>query len=122
MTSAGEPESPFEASVIAALRERGLRVDSQVGVAGYRVDIGVLSEDGDRYILGIECDGYTYHATPAARDRDWLRQSILEGLGWKIHRVWSTAWIQNATAELSEIERAIDAARAAQAATLKHPQ
>ena len=121
-SSGGEPESPFEVSVIAALRERGFRVDSQVGVAGYRVDIGVLSEDGSRYILGIECDGYTYHATPAARDRDWLRQSILEGLGWKIHRVWSTAWIQNPTAELLEIVRAIDAARAAQAATLEHPE
>ena len=117
VTSGGEPESPLEASVIAALRERGHRVDSQVGVAGYRIDIGVLSEDEGHYILGIECDGYTYHATPTARDRDWLRQSILEGLGWKIHRVWSTAWIQNPTAELSEIERAIDAARAGQAGT-----
>ena len=107
--------------MIAALRERGHRVDSQVGVAGYRIDIGVLSEDEGRYILGIECDGYTYHATPAARDRDWLRQSILENLGWKIHRVWSTAWIQNPTSELSEIERAIDAARAGQAGASEDP-
>ena len=122
MNPHGETESPFEESVIAALRERGFRVESQVGVAGYRVDIGVLSEDGSRYVLGVECDGYTYHATPTARDRDWLRQSILEGLGWRIHRVWSTAWIQNPTSELSEIERAIREARVAQAATLERPE
>jgi len=106
-----EAESPFEEAVIAALRGRGYEIDPQVGVAGYRVDIGVLSDDRSSYILGIECDGYTYHATPAARDRDWLRQSILEGLGWKIHRVWSTAWIQNPSAEIAGIENAIQQAK-----------
>ena len=110
----GEPESPFEESVISALREKGYTVHPQVGVAGYRVDIGVLSNDEDRFIIGIECDGYTYHSSPAARDRDWLRQSILEGLGWKIHRVWSTAWIQNPIGELNNIEKAIHSARIAQ--------
>ncbi len=110
----GEPESPFEESVIAALKEIGYSVHPQVGVAGYRVDIGVLSKDGDRYILGIECDGFTYHSSPASRDRDWLRQSILEGLGWKIHRVWSTAWVQNPKGELMNIEKAIGEARSAQ--------
>ena len=112
--STGEPDSPFEESVVAALREKGYNVDSQIGVAGYRVDIGVLSDDGDQYILGIECDGYTYHSSPAARDRDWLRQSILEGLGWNIHRVWSTSWIQNPTGELENIEKAIHKACASQ--------
>ena len=109
----GEPDSPFEESVIAALREKGYNVDSQIGVAGYRVDIGVLSDESDRYILGIECDGYTYHSSPTARDRDWLRQSILEGLGWKIHRVWSTSWIQNPAGALLSIEKAIQKARVA---------
>ena len=74
----------------------------------------MLSDDGDKYILGIECDGYTYHSSPAARDRDWLRQSILEGLGWNIHRVWSTSWIQNPSGELENIEKAIHKACASQ--------
>ncbi len=103
----GEPDSPFEEVVLAALKSRGHDVVPQVGVAGYRIDIGVKSATGSGYVLGIECDGYTYHATPAARDRDWLRESVLEGLGWKLHRVWSTAWIRNPDAELQEIERAI---------------
>jgi very-short-patch-repair endonuclease len=110
--SAAETESPFEQAVLGALVSRGYRVDRQVGVFGYRIDLAVLSEDGSAYDLGIECDGAMYHNTPAARDRDWLRQSVLEGLGWTIHRVWSTSWVRNPGAELEALENAIATARA----------
>lgn len=46
-------------------------------------------------MLGIECDGASYHRSPTARDRDRLRQQVLERLGWKIHRIWSTDWFRN---------------------------
>jgi very-short-patch-repair endonuclease len=107
-----ETESPFEAAVERALVAKGYRVAMQVGVAGYRIDLAILSEDGTKYDLGIECDGQTWHNAPAARDRDWLRQQVLEGLGWSIHRVWSTAWIRNPAAELARIIAALTAARA----------
>ena len=110
--SAAEPESPFEAAVEQALMARGYRVARQVGVAGYRIDLAILSEDGAQYDLGIECDGWAYHSAPAARDRDWLRQKVLEGLGWRIQRVWSTAWVRNPQAELARIQSALAAARA----------
>jgi hypothetical protein len=88
-----EPDSPFEVSVIKELRERGWQVVPQVGVSGYRIDIAVIDKrNPGRFLLGIECDGATYHSAPSARDRDRLRQLILEGLGWKIHRIWSTDW------------------------------
>ena len=110
-----ETESPFEAAVEQALISKGYRVERQVGVAGYRIDLAILSEDGAKRELGIECDGWTYHSAPAARDRDWLRQKVLEGLGWKIHRVWSTAWVRNPEAELLRIEDALLATRGASA-------
>ena len=106
-----ETESPFEDAVEEAIMTRGYRVARQVGVAGYRIDLAILSEDGTHYDLGVECDGWTYHSAPAARDRDWLRQNVLEGLGWRIHRVWSTAWVRNPEAELSRIESALAEAR-----------
>jgi len=112
VTGTGEPESPFEEAVLAALRGRGHRVDAQVGVSGYRIDLAILSQDGAGYDLGIECDGATYHRSPAARDRDWLRQQVLEGLGWRIHRVWSTAWIRDQESEIAAIEEALERARA----------
>ena len=108
----GEPESPFEEAVLAALRKRGHSVASQVGVSGYRIDLAIQSERGQGFDLGIECDGVTYHRSPAARDRDWLRQQVLEGLGWRIHRVWSTAWTKDPDGEMAAIERALDLARA----------
>ena len=112
ITGTGEPESPFEEAVLAALRGRGHEVVSQVGVSGYRIDLAIRSIDGATFDLGIECDGATYHRSPAARDRDWLRQQVLEGLGWRIHRVWSTAWIRDPASEVRAIEDALGQARA----------
>ena len=103
----GEPESPFEEQVKRALEDEGHVVDSQIGVSGYRIDLGIRSEDGSGYVLGVECDGATYHSSHAARDRDRQRQDVLEGLGWRIHRVWSTAWAKNREKELEAIENAL---------------
>lgn len=91
--SLGGPDSPFEEGVIAALRRRGWTIVSQVGVSKFRIDIGIVHPDrpGD-YLVGIECDGASYHSAATARDRDKVRQAILEGLGWKLLRIWSTDW------------------------------
>jgi very-short-patch-repair endonuclease len=89
----GEYESPLEEAVAAALEARGWRVDSQVGVSGFRVDLGVVHPDTPgAYLAGVECDGATYHRSATARDRDKTRQHVLENLGWTILRVWSTDW------------------------------
>lgn len=91
-----EPDSPFEKQVISVLREKGWTVHPQVGVSGYRIDIGVVDPRAPgRYLLGVECDGRTYHSGATARDRDRLRQHVLEGLGWELHRIWSTDWWLN---------------------------
>ena len=111
-TGTGEPESLFEEAVLAALRSRGHLVDAQVGVSGYRIDLAIKSDGGEGYDLGIECDGVNYHSSPTARDRDWLRQQVLEGLGWRIHRVWSTAWVRDPETEIVAIEQALQGARA----------
>ncbi|MDQ6832203.1 MAG: DUF3320 domain-containing protein, partial [Chloroflexota bacterium] len=103
----GEPESPFEEAVVTALQAHGLRVVSQVGVGGFRIDIGIKDEATDRYLLGIECDGATYHSSRTARDRDRLRQQVLENLGWRIHRIWSTDWIKAPERETEKVLAAL---------------
>jgi very-short-patch-repair endonuclease len=110
----GEPESPFEVAVRDELVRRGHTVHTQVGCGGYRIDLAVVDPDAPgRYLLGIECDGATYHAAATARDRDRLRAAVLRGLGWRLHRIWSTDFWQDPAGELARAEAAIAAAKAA---------
>ena len=109
--SVGDAESPFEEEVIASVRSMGYDAEPQVGAAGYRIDIGIRHPNQPgRYVLGVECDGASYHSSKVARDRDRLRQEVLEGLGWTIHRIWSTAWFTNRTAEEARLRSSIDEA------------
>jgi len=108
----GEPESPFENEVARALRQYGFDVHCQVGSAGFRLDLGVVdSVHPGRYLLGIECDGATYHSARWARDRDRLRQEVLERLGWRIHRIWSTDWFHDPDRELRRLLTSIERAK-----------
>lgn len=94
------------------LGSEGHEVHKQVGSAGYRIDLALCDpESPGRYLLGIECDGATYHSSHVARERDRLRQQVLENLGWTIHRVWSTDWFVNRKAEQERLLRAVEAAK-----------
>lgn len=105
-------DSPFEHEVLLALEKRGYDLEPQVGTAGYFIDIGVRDPAyPGRYVLAIECDGASYHSAPSARDRDRLRQSVLEGLGWRFHRIWSTDWFRSPDREIERAVAAIEAAR-----------
>ena len=104
--SGREPGSPFEESVARVVESAGLEAVFQVGVAGYYIDIGVRRREGDRsYLLGIECDGATYHSSKSARDRDRLREEIIKGRGWNLYRIWSTDWFLNQKAEEERLIR-----------------
>jgi very-short-patch-repair endonuclease len=97
-------ESPFEEEVASALIKYGLEPVPQVGCGGFRIDLALKHPTHPGlYCLGIECDGATYHSSKTARDRDRIRQSILEGLGWRICRVWSTDWIRNPEIQIQRI-------------------
>lgn len=107
--SLGGFDSPFEEAVAAALEQRGWQVDSQVGVSGFRVDLGVVHPDrSGAYLAGVECDGATYHRSAVARDRDKIRQQVLENLGWAIVRVWSPDWWYDPESAIDEVHRQLD--------------
>ena len=100
----GDFESPFEAAVAERLRARGWTIHPQIGVSGFRVDLGIVDPDAPgAFLAGVECDGATYHRSASARDRDRLRQAVLEGLGWRIVRIWSTDWWTNAPREADRV-------------------
>jgi very-short-patch-repair endonuclease len=103
------PPKGFEEVVTAALGATGLRVVPQVGIGQQRVDFGLKPHGGDRFVLGVECDGATYRLGKTARDRDRLRDEVLTNLGWKLHRIWSTDWIKDPAREIEAVLSALKA-------------
>lgn len=110
--SHGGAESDFEIAVIDVLKASGYDVVPQVGVAGFFIDIGVREQSNSGvFLAGIECDGAAYHSAKSARDRDRLRQEILESHGWRIYRIWSTDWFKNRRHEETRLLQFLSAAR-----------
>lgn len=99
-----DPDSDFEIAVARVLNSYGYKTAFQIGVAGFFIDIGVLHPlRQNEFILGIECDGATYHSGKSVRDRDRLRQEILKEKGWHIYRIWSTDWFKNREKEIERL-------------------
>jgi very-short-patch-repair endonuclease len=97
-------DSDFEREVRSRLEAHGFSVDPQVGAAAYRIDLGVRHPSQPSvYLAGIECDGAAFHSAKSARDRDRLRESVLQGLGWNILRVWSTDWFSNPEGQTAKL-------------------
>ncbi|MCJ8325362.1 MAG: DUF3320 domain-containing protein [Rhizobiales bacterium] len=106
--SGGLADSPFEEDVADEIRKLNYSVDYQIGSAGFLIDLGVKHPDhAGQYMLAVECDGATYHSALWARERDRLRQNILEGLGWKFHRIWSTDWFYRRNQEIDRLRVAL---------------
>jgi very-short-patch-repair endonuclease/DNA polymerase III delta prime subunit len=105
-----EPDSDFEIEVADRLRNQGFEVVYQIGVSGFRIDLGIVHPDRPHeFLAGVECDGARYHSAKSAKDRDRLRQEVLEGLGWNILRVWSTDWFDDPGVETLKLAGALRA-------------
>jgi superfamily I DNA and/or RNA helicase len=103
------PDSPFEEHVIECIESIGYIACPQVGVSNYFIDIGVRHPDYDLgYLCGVECDGASYHSSKSARDRDILRQEVLERLGWDIYRIWSTDWFRDSRGQTERLKEYLD--------------
>jgi transcription elongation GreA/GreB family factor len=101
-----DPDSDFEIAVGDVLRNHDYKVEPQLGVAGFFIDLAVRNPDREgEFLAGIECDGATYHSGLSVRDRDRLRQQILERLGWegKIYRIWSTDWFRDPRGQVKRL-------------------
>lgn len=99
----GRPETPFEEQILEALQVKGLLVDCQVGASKYKLDFAIRHPETNQYILAIEADGAAYHSSAYARERDWLRQQVLERKGWNFARIWSTDWWENPDREIDKV-------------------
>ena len=101
------PTTPFEEEILGRLQKEGLLVDCQVGDSGFKIDFAVRDPKTNRYVLAIEADGASYHSSEYARERDYMRQRILEDRGWKFIRIWSTEWWANPQQEVQRVLNAL---------------
>tara|TARA_B100000315_G_C14511513_1_gene557191 strand:- start:330 stop:1352 length:1023 start_codon:yes stop_codon:yes gene_type:complete len=103
-----EPDSDFERHVIEQIEAMGCEAVPQVGVSGYFIDIGVRHPNYFYgFIMGVECDGATYHSSKSARERDRIRQEVLEGRQWYLHRIWSTDWFEDPRREAERLRKVV---------------
>lgn len=103
-----DADTPFEEDVGDVVRSLGFLADPQVGSSGFKIDIGIRHPDRPgTYILAVECDGAAYHSALWARERDRLRQDVLEHLGWRFHRIWSTDWFYSRASEIQRLKTAL---------------
>lgn len=100
--------TPFEAEIKEALEARGLTVECQVGDSGFKIDFAIRDPKLNKYVLAIEADGATYHSSEYARERDYMRQRILESRGWKFVRIWSTDWWRDPQSQVRRVLAALE--------------
>lgn len=109
---------PLLQRLAEALAEKCYSVDREVGLNGYRLDLAIRdARNPDQYVLGIEIDGPKYSSVPTARDRDILRDEVLQLLGWRVHRVWSIDWFRDPQRTLARVLASLEPGR--KAATIK---
>lgn len=105
------PTTPFEEEILQRLSDAGLTVDCQVGDSGFKIDFAVRDPKTNKYLLAIEADGATYHSSEYARERDYMRQRILENRGWRFVRIWSTDWWINPDQEVKRVLNALSSVK-----------
>jgi len=109
---AGVYESHLDEDIASEIQKLGYDVVPQVGCSGYKINIGVIDPvNPGCYLMGIECDGITYRSSSSARDRDRLREQVLKGLGWRIHRVWSPSWVARRDSEVKQLTEVLEQAQ-----------
>ena len=87
-----------------ALAQKGYVTDSFVGRSNFKVDIAVATSDNpEKYILGILCDGRNYYETKTTRDREIVQPGVLRMLNWRVMRVYSIDWYENRERALEQI-------------------
>ena len=114
-TKEGAFDSALDEDVANEIKKLGYDIVLEVGCSGYKIDIGVVDPvSKGHYLLGVECDGYTYKSSNSARDRDRLREQVLRQLGWRIHRIWAPAWVARRDSEIRRLKEAIEQAQVQQ--------
>lgn len=99
-------ESGFEREILARLVALGYRVQPQVKVGPYSIDLVVEGRDDRR--LAVELDGDQYHG-PERWAEDLSRQRVMERVGWRFWRCWGSSFRLDPDGCMEDLVRSLTA-------------
>lgn len=86
------------------LEKAGYKYQKSVGHSKFKVDLAVVNPyNPEEYLLGIMLDGDSYKQSKNTKDREIAQISVLNGLGWELHRIWTMDWWDNKDKEISRL-------------------
>ncbi len=95
--------------ICQSILDGGYQYQKAIGHSKFKVDIAVMNPYNPKeYLLGIMLDGETYRQSSNTKDREVAQISILNGLGWELHRIWTMDWWDNREKELSKLMQILD--------------
>lgn len=105
-------DSTFEEEVydyfIKNIKTKGtFFIQTQYSVGSYRIDIVFIRERDNKFILGVEVDGYKYHSGYEKIMKDIERQRFLELKNYPIYRITELNWKLNKNKEIERILKLI---------------
>ena len=112
--STGDVGVPVKSSrhiedIARAIRDRGYRVQTQLGLSTLRVDLAVKQPLASDWELAIMVDDTCWSDRGSAFQREILPRQVLPSLGWKrVLRIWLPAWIHDRDEILGEIDSFFD--------------
>lgn len=105
-------ESTFEEEVINWLSKqtfnKEVKLIAQFPVGSYRIDVALFDANNEKFILGIEIDGYRYHSSSEQKYNDLIRQNFIESKGYPILRIPEIRWKTKKDQILLDINKFID--------------
>lgn len=108
-SSATSSTAGLTASLAAALRTRGLVVETDVGQSVFRLPLAVRRPGDATHVLGVLIDEASTAAPKDLLERFLLRPSILRAFDWRVIQVFVKDWYHDPDAVLRQIEDALTA-------------
>ena len=95
--------------ICRTLQQGGYKYQRFVGHSRFKVDIAVINPyNEEEYLLGIMLDGESYGQSRNTKDREVAQISVLNGLGWELHRIWTMDWWDDRDRELSKLMQILE--------------
>jgi predicted DNA-binding WGR domain protein len=99
---------PVATQLAAALREKGLHVECDVGQSTFRLPLAVRRRANDAHTLGILIDDAVHFAQRDLLERYLLRPGVLVAFGWRVVQVFTKDWHHDPELVLRQIHDALE--------------